>query len=117
MPRRQQRAASNTQGHAGLIGRRDLLANAALVGAGVAFGSVWFAACADQSKDSGNRGDQAVARRGHAMKTRKLGTLEVSEMSAGCMSISQHEARPEDGSPSRIRSLLHGTHRGECAGR
>lgn len=95
MPRRELLTASNTQGCSGLS-RRDVLANAALVGAGVALGPGWFAACADQSTDSSNRGDQAVARGGYEMKTRKLGTLEVSEMGAGCMSISANYGPPAD---------------------
>lgn len=94
MPKREL-TASNTQNRSG-FSRRDVLANAALVGAGIAIGPVWFAACADQSKDSANRGDQVVARGGEEMKTRKLGTLEVSEMGAGCMSISANYGPPAD---------------------
>lgn len=95
MPKRERLTDWNTQGRPGLR-RRDVLANAALVGVGVAIGPLWFAACADQSKDSGNRGDRAVARGGHEMKTRKLGSLEVSEMGAGCMSISANYGPPAD---------------------
>ena len=95
MSKREQLTASNTQGRSGLS-RRDVLANAALVGAGVAIGPLWFAACGDQSKDSSNRSDKAVARGGNEMKTRKLGTLEVSEMGAGCMSISANYGPPAD---------------------
>ena len=94
MAKREQLTASNPQGRSGLS-RRDVLANAALVGAGVAIGPVWFAACADQFKDVSNRGDQ-VARGGHEMKTRNLGTLEVSNMGAGCMSISANYGPPAD---------------------
>ena len=47
MPNRELLTASNTQGRSGLS-RRDVLANAALVGAGIAIGPAWFAACADQ---------------------------------------------------------------------
>ena len=57
MPKHEQLTASTTQSRSGLS-RRDVLANAALVAAGVAIGPVWFAACADQSKDASNRGDQ-----------------------------------------------------------
>jgi aryl-alcohol dehydrogenase-like predicted oxidoreductase len=95
MPKREQLTVSNTQGRSGLS-RRDVLANAALVGAGIAIGPVWFAACANQSKDSMNRGDKAVARGGHEMRTRKLGTLDVSEIGAGCMSISANYGPPAD---------------------
>src|SRR5436190_1624575 len=95
MPKRERLSASITQGSSG-VSRRDVLANAALVGVGVAIGPGWFAACAEQSKDSSNRSGKAVAREGHDMKTRKLGTLEVSEMGAGCMSISANYGPPAD---------------------
>jgi hypothetical protein len=95
MPKRELLTASNTQGRSGLS-RRDVLANAALVGAAVAIGPLWFAACADQSKGSRNRGDKALARGGDEMKTRTLGTLDVSEMGAGCMSISANYGPPAD---------------------
>jgi hypothetical protein len=86
VPKRELLTASNTQGRSGL-NRRDVLANAALVGAGVAAGPLWFAAWADQSTDTSNRGDKGLDCGGNEMKTRQLGTLEVSEMGAGCMSI------------------------------
>ena len=95
MLNREQLAASNTQRRSGLS-RRDVLANAALVGAGIAIGPAWFAACADQSKDASNRDDKAGARGGDEMKTRKLGTLEVSAMGAGCLSISANYGPPAD---------------------
>jgi aryl-alcohol dehydrogenase-like predicted oxidoreductase len=95
MSKRDQFTASNSDGRPG-VSRRDVLANAALVGAGVAIGPLWFAACGDQSKGSSNRGDQALARGGEEMKTRKMGTLEVSEIGAGCMSISANYGPPAD---------------------
>ena len=54
MPERELLTASNTRGRSGLS-RRDVLANAALVGAGMAIGPAWFAACGDQSKHANNR--------------------------------------------------------------
>jgi len=95
MLKREQLTASNTQRRSG-ISRRDVLANAPLVGAGIAIGPAWFAACADQTRDASSRGDKAGARGGDEMKTRKLGTLEVSEMGAGCMSISANYGPPAD---------------------
>jgi len=65
----------NTRGCRALS-RRDFLANAALLGAGLAAWPPLWAASSDQPK--------AV----NKMKTRKLGQLEVSELGAGCMSIS-----------------------------
>lgn len=92
MPNRQLVTASNTQDRPGLS-RRDLLANAALVGAGIAVGPLWFAACSDRSKRSHNRGLDTA---GNRMKTRRLGTLEVSELGSGCMSISANYGPPAD---------------------
>src|SRR6185295_6708064 len=83
------------------LSRREILANAALVGAGVAIGPLWFASCGEQSRGSSIRGDKALARGGDEMKTRKLGALEVSEMGAGCMSISANSWCPQQGSPAR----------------
>jgi len=74
-------------------GRRDFLANAALVGAGLAIGSPVWAASSDQPEAMSDKG---LARRGNKMKTRKLGSLEVSELGSGCMSISANYGPPAD---------------------
>jgi hypothetical protein len=73
---------SNSPDRSG-FSRRDLLGNAALIGAGFAVGPLWFAACADQSKDINNWIDRGPDRGASDMKTRKLGTLEVSELGSG----------------------------------
>lgn len=66
---------TNTQG------RRAFMAHSTLVGAGLATGSAaWAVASPAQN----------------AMKTRKLGTLEVSEIGAGCMGISANYGPPAD---------------------
>ena len=64
------------------LSRRDFLANTALIGAGLAVGPLSWATSSDQPKDI------------NTMKTRKLGTLEVSELGAGCMSISANYGPP-----------------------
>src|SRR5438094_998942 len=64
------------------LSRRDFLANTALLGAGFAAGPSLWAASSDQPK--------AI----NKMKTRKLGQLEVSELGAGCMSISANYGPP-----------------------
>jgi aryl-alcohol dehydrogenase-like predicted oxidoreductase len=75
------------------IGRRDFLANAALVGAGLAIGpSVW--AASSEKPEAGS--DRGFPRGGNKMKTRKLGSLEVSELGSGCMSISANYGPPAD---------------------
>ena len=71
------------------ISRRDLMARAALISAGLAVGPPLLAACSDQSHEIDNRSD-------NKMQTRKLGALEVSELGAGCMSISANYGPPAD---------------------
>ena len=62
--------------------RRNFLTKATLIAAGVAARPSLRAASPDERKDTPK------------MKTRKLGTLEVSEMGAGCMSISSNYGPP-----------------------
>jgi aryl-alcohol dehydrogenase-like predicted oxidoreductase len=66
------------------LSRRDFLANTAVVGAGLALMPLSWAASSDQPKES----DKGLRGERNRMKTRKLGKLEVSELGAGCMSIS-----------------------------
>jgi hypothetical protein len=62
-----------------VLSRRDFMTTTALVGAGVVMGSAsWATGLKDKKVFKGNI----------KMKTRKLGKLEVSELGAGCMSIS-----------------------------
>jgi aryl-alcohol dehydrogenase-like predicted oxidoreductase len=71
------------------VSRRDFLSNTALVGAGLAVGPLL--AC-----DNGpaTRGKKAMETR--ILARRKLGKLEVSELGAGCMSISANYGPPAD---------------------
>lgn len=92
MKKNRQPGRSNTR-DGGIIGRRDFLANAALVGAGLAVGSSAWAASLDQPEAGGDRG---LLVGGNEMKTRKLGALEVTEIGAGCMSISANYGPPAD---------------------
>jgi hypothetical protein len=64
------------------LSRRDFLANTALIGAGLTVAPLSWAVSSDQPKEISQ------------MKTRKLGTLEVSELGAGCMSISANYGPP-----------------------
>jgi aryl-alcohol dehydrogenase-like predicted oxidoreductase len=68
------------------VSRRDFLANT-LIGAGLSVAPLSWAASTDQRK-------QITAK--SKVKTRKLGKLEVSELGAGCMSISANYGPPAD---------------------
>jgi aryl-alcohol dehydrogenase-like predicted oxidoreductase len=71
------------------ISRRDLMARTALIGAGLAAGPVLLAACANKPEKISNRSD-------NDMQTRRLGELNVSQLGAGCMSISANYGPPAD---------------------
>ena len=71
------------------ISRRDLMARTALIGAGLAAGPLLLAACANKPEETSNRSD-------NDMQSRRLGALEVSELGAGCMSISANYGPPAD---------------------
>ena len=81
MRENKQATGSNTR-DCRALSRRNFLANAALLGAGFAAGPSLWAASSDQPK--------AI----NKMKARKLGQLEVSELGAGCMSISANYGPP-----------------------
>jgi aryl-alcohol dehydrogenase-like predicted oxidoreductase len=81
MKTNKQATGSNTRDPR-FISRRDFLANTALIGAGLAVGPLSWATSSDHPKDI------------NTMKTRKLGILEVSELGAGCMSISANYGPP-----------------------
>lgn len=91
MEKDKQATGSNTQARRALS-RRDFLSSTVLVGAGLAIGSLARAALADQPKE----GDKGLPRGKGKLKTRKLGKLEVSEISSGCMSISANYGPPSD---------------------
>jgi aryl-alcohol dehydrogenase-like predicted oxidoreductase len=70
-----------------VLSRRDFLAGAALIGAGLAVGPLLGTASSAEIKSGKEKSK---------MKTRKLGKLEVSEMGSGCMSISANYGPPAD---------------------
>ncbi len=73
----------------GGLSRRDFLAGTALAGAGFALASMTLAAQATPNASPTLKGNAN-------MKTRKLGTLEVSAMGAGAMSVSANYGPPAD---------------------
>jgi aryl-alcohol dehydrogenase-like predicted oxidoreductase len=78
----------------GGLSRRDFVADAALVGAVLAFGPF----CAAPHRPNGGVSSSSTGLQGrrNEMKTRRLGKLEVSELGAGCMSISANYGPPAD---------------------
>lgn len=87
-----QTTESNTQEHR-TLSRREFLAGAALIGAGLAVGPMLGVASAEGIK---NRSAKGLRKENNKMKTRKLGKLEVSAIGAGCMSISANYGPPAD---------------------
>jgi aryl-alcohol dehydrogenase-like predicted oxidoreductase len=83
-----QSTGPNTRNSRGL-GRREFLAKTALLGAASAVGQLPWAAASAQTKATSSASRMP-------MKTRKLGPLEVSELSSGCMSISANYGPPAD---------------------
>ena len=81
MKTNKQPSGSNTRDRRALS-RRDFLGKTALIGAGLAVGPSLWAASSDLRKEA------------NKMKTRRLGTLEVSELGFGCMSISANYGPP-----------------------
>ena len=72
--------------------RRSFMATAAAVGVGMVVGSLSWAASSDHAEDT--MSDRRSRRTKTKMNTRRLGTLEVSELGAGCMSISANYGPP-----------------------
>ena len=77
------------------LSRRDFVVRTTRVGVGVALGPMILAACAND-RNGDDKQKNAPAGGATTMKRRKLGTLEVSEMGAGAMSISANYGPPAD---------------------
>jgi|SRR6185436_1088102 len=92
----------NNRRDSGTISRRGFVANAALIGAGLAVAPLF--GCDDERptrENSGPTNGPARAAAGNSMETRPLGTrklsaLEVSALGHGCMSISANYGPPAD---------------------
>jgi aryl-alcohol dehydrogenase-like predicted oxidoreductase len=77
-----------------LFGRREFVRKTAVVGAGLASGSLSLAGRSDARTEE--RPHASILGGGSAMRTRKLGQLEVSELGSGAMSISANYGTPAD---------------------
>jgi aryl-alcohol dehydrogenase-like predicted oxidoreductase len=94
MPKRE-RATASTSENTQDISRRDFVARAGLVGVGLAVGPLLWSGCSTQSGEtatSGARGNKDTK----SMQTRHLGSLEVSALGAGAMSISANYGPPAE---------------------
>ena len=79
------------------ISRRNFIDQYCVASAGLVLWSfVANAACSDQPKDNNEQSDKKLDKKENKMKTRKLGKLEVSALSSGCMSISANYGPPAD---------------------
>ena len=88
---KKQATGSNTQDRR-VHSRRDFLAKGAVAAAGLAL--VSSCASSNQPKTGVNTNDKAVHSGANKMNSRKLGELGVSELGAGCMSISANYGPP-----------------------
>jgi len=76
------------------LGRREFLANTAVIAAGLAI--VSSCASSERPKEIANNSNNGLDSGRNEMKRRKLGKVEVSEIGAGCMSISANYGPPAD---------------------
>ena len=77
-------------------GRRNFLTNTVLASTSLVLGTSLLNACSEQPKDKGEQIDKKLDKKENNMSTRKLGSLEVSALSSGCMSISANYGPPAD---------------------
>jgi aryl-alcohol dehydrogenase-like predicted oxidoreductase len=84
-----------TEANSTFIARREFVTRTALAGAALAVGTLPWSASADAAGEAGNERNKAISK-GAKMKTRKLGSLEVSAIGAGCMSICANYGPPAD---------------------
>ena len=92
MPKRERETTSSTSDRH-FFSRRDFVTRTSLIGAGLVVGPLWTG-CSDQSAEVRNTTGTGSARGLNKMKTRQLGTLQVSEIGAGAMSISANYGPP-----------------------
>jgi hypothetical protein len=95
MPKRK-RETTSSPSHSHVLSRRDFVARTSLIGSGLAVGPLLWTGCSDQSADVRSTTATGSARGSNKMKTRQLGTLQVSEIGAGAMSISANYGPPAD---------------------
>ncbi len=78
------------------LSRRDFLTNTAVAGAGLAVGTLSLSACTERPQTTTKQNEAALPTGTNTMPTRVLGTLEVSAMGAGAMSLNANYGPPVD---------------------
>jgi aryl-alcohol dehydrogenase-like predicted oxidoreductase len=78
------------------ISRRNFLANTTLAGAGLALSPLLLAGCSEQPKNDNKQSNKELDKKVSGMKTRKLGSLEVTEIGFGCMNLAWAYGPPMD---------------------
>jgi len=91
MDKSSQETRANTLGRRAL-GRREFLTHAAIAGAALTIVPMSLVEAADQPREINDKLHKGKS----TMKMRKLGSLEISELGAGCMSISANYGPPAD---------------------
>ena len=92
--RKRETTSSTSDRH--VLSRRDFVARTSLIGAGLVVGPLLWTGCSDQPAEVRGATVPGSARGLNKMKTRQLGTLKVSEIGAGAMSISANYGPPAD---------------------
>ena len=110
MPKRERETTSSTS-HSHVFSRREFVARTSLIGAGLVIGPLSWTGCSNQSSGVSSSADTGSVRGLDRMKTRQLGTLVVSEIGAGAMSISANYGPPADRGEG-IKVLREAHHRG-----
>ena len=78
------------------ISRRNFLVNTTLAGVGLALSPSLLASCSEQPKEGSKQNNSELDKRVSEMNTRKLGSLEVTEMGFGCMNLAWAYGPPID---------------------
>jgi aryl-alcohol dehydrogenase-like predicted oxidoreductase len=78
------------------ISRRNFLANTTLAGVGLAVSPLLLAGCSEQQKNGNKQNNKELDKKVSGMNTRKLGSLEVTEMGFGCMNLAWAYGPPMD---------------------
>src|SRR2546428_1346230 len=95
MPKRE-RDTTSSRLDSHVFSQRDFVVRTSLIGAGLVVGPLLWTGCSDQSAGVSTSTDTGWTRGSNKMKTRQLGTLDVSEIGAGAMSISANYGPPAD---------------------